>query len=184
MVKQIIGTTIPDIAFNRIKGHSAVKDMWAALKKMYKDRTRILMANMMQCFRNKRCGDSENMRTHFEELSQLQEQLAAMGKEINNEDYTDVLMSSLPPSYDTARLSINVSAHLMQSKITSDAFQVYILNEYELHELRSNKKDTKDEAFTTDASKKKPKKDIECHNCHKCGDVKADCWAKGGGKED
>ena len=71
MVKQIIGTTIPDIAFNHIKGHSAVKDMWAALKKMYEDRTRILMANMMWRFRNKCCGDSENMHTHFEELSQL-----------------------------------------------------------------------------------------------------------------
>ena len=27
MVKQIIGATIPDITFNHIKGHSAVKDM-------------------------------------------------------------------------------------------------------------------------------------------------------------
>ena len=60
---------------------------------------------------------------------------------------------------------------------------MYILDEYELCKLRSNKKDAKDEAFTADASKRKPKKDIECHNCHKCGHIKADCWAKGGGKE-
>ena len=106
-----------------------------------------------------------------------------MGKDIDDEDYTDVLMSSLPPSYNTACLSVNVSAHLMQSKITSDAFQVYILNKYKLCELRSNKKDTKDEAFIADAFKNKPKKDIECHNCHKCGHAKADCWEKGGGKE-
>ena len=92
-------------------------------------------------------------------------------------------MSSLPPSYDTACSSINASAHPTQSKITSDTFQAYILDEYELRKLRSNKKDAKDEAFTADASKKKPKKDIECHSCHKRGHVKADCWAKGGGKE-
>ena len=61
--------------------------------------------------------------------------------------------------------------------------QAYILDEYELHKLRSNKKDSKDEAFTADSSKKKPKKDMECHNCHKHGHVKADCWAKGGRKE-
>ena len=122
MVKQIIGTTIPNITFNWIKGHSAVKDVWAVLKKMYEERTRILMADMMQHFCNKCCGDSENVHTHFEELSQLQEQLAVMGKDINNEDYADVLMSSLPPSYDTAHSSINVSTHLTQSKITSDAF--------------------------------------------------------------
>ena len=71
MVKQIIGTTIPDITFNHIKGHSAVKDVWAALKKMYEERTRILMADIMQHFCNKHCGDSENMHTHFEEPSQL-----------------------------------------------------------------------------------------------------------------
>ena len=71
MVKQIIGTIIPDITFNCIKGHSAVKDMWAALKKMYEERTRIIMADMMWHFCNKHCGDSENVCTHFEELSQL-----------------------------------------------------------------------------------------------------------------
>jgi hypothetical protein len=26
--------------------------------------------------------------------------------------------------------------------------------------------------------RKKENRDIECHNCHKCGHVKADCWAK------
>ena len=183
MVKQIIGTAIPNIAFNCIKGHSAVKDVWAAIKKMYKERTRILMADMMQHFCNKHCGDSENMCTHFEELSQLQDQLAEMGKDIDNKNYVDVLMSLLPPSYDTAHSSVNVSAHLMQSKITSDTFQAYILNKYELHKLRSNKKDSKDEAFTADASKKKTKKDIECHNCHKHGHVNAGCWEKGGRRE-
>ena len=29
----------------------------------------------------------------------------------------------------------------------------------------------------------KPLKDLECYNCHKKGHRKADCWAKGGGKE-
>ena len=71
MVKQIISATIPDIAFNCIKGHTAVKDVWAVLKRMYEERTRILMADMMRCFCNKCCVDSENVRTHLKELSQL-----------------------------------------------------------------------------------------------------------------
>ena len=46
-------------------------------------------------------------------------------------------------------------------------------------------KDSKDEAFAADSSKKKDKdkRKVECHNCHKKGHMKADCWAKGGGKE-
>jgi hypothetical protein len=95
----------------------------------------------------------------------------------------NVLMSSLPPSYNTACLSVNASTHLTKSKITPDTFQAFILDKYELCELRTGKKDAKDEAFTADANKKKPKKDIECHNFHKRRHVKADCWAKGSRKE-
>jgi hypothetical protein len=95
LVRQIIGATIPDTAFNRVKGCTNAKDTWTALKKIYEERTRSLMANMMRCLRNKRCGDSDNLRTHFEQLSDLHEQLAAMGKIIADNDYTDLLMSSL-----------------------------------------------------------------------------------------
>jgi len=46
-------------------------------------------------------------------------------------------------------------------------------------------KDSKDKAFAMDPTKKKDKDKckVECHNCHKKGHMKADCWAKGGGKE-
>src|SRR5580692_7405745 len=82
MVKQFIGATIPDITFNCVKGNTSANDVWAALKRMYKERTKILMVEMMRHFRNKHCNNSESVRTHFEELSQLHEQLAAMGKDI------------------------------------------------------------------------------------------------------
>ena len=105
-----------------------------------------------------------------------------MGKVIADDDYTDLLMSSLPPSYENARSSINASAHLNPTKLTPDALQLYMLDEYEVRMLK-DKKESKDEAFTADTTKKKSKKDIECHNCRKRGHVKANCWAKGGGKE-
>jgi hypothetical protein len=64
------------------------------------------------------------------------------------------------------------------------------LDEYERRLLREKQddkggKDMKDEAFAADSSKKKDKdkRKVECHNCHKKGHMKADCWAKGGGKE-
>ena len=91
-------------------------------------------------------------------------------------------MSSLPPSYENACMLINVSAHLNPLKLTPDALQLYMLDEYKVRMLKNNK-ETKDEAFTADSSKKKSKRDIECHNCHKRGHIKANCWAQGGGKE-
>ena len=90
-----------------------------------------------------------------------------MGKVIDDDNYMDLLISSLPPSYDSTCMSINVSMHLSLTNLTSDIFQQYILDKFELHMLKSKKKDTKDEAFATESPKKKLKKDIECHNCHK-----------------
>ena len=140
------------------------------------------MANMMRHLRNKHCGDSDNLHTHFEQLSDLREQLAAMGKIIADDDYTDLLMSSLPPSYENMHTLINASTHLNPLKLTPDALQLYMLDKYKVRMLKNNK-ESKDEAFTTNSSKKKSKRDIECHNCHKCGHIKANCWAQGGGKE-
>jgi len=43
-----------------------------------------------------RSGLEPSASTHFEELADMREQLAAMGKNIDDEDYTDVLLASLP----------------------------------------------------------------------------------------
>jgi len=45
---------------------------------------------------------------------------------------------------------------------------------------QNNQSNTQEEAFSADTNKKK---DVECSNCKKHGHVKADCWARGGGKE-
>ena len=53
--------------------------------------------------------------------------------------------------------------------------------------IKSKKDDSKDTAFTalegSKGGKKDWKKGIKCHNCGKTGHLKAECWAKGGGKE-
>ena len=119
------------------------------------------------------------MRIHFKHLTNLKEQLAAMGKHISDEDYTDVLLASLPASYDTSCSPISHSVRLRTKPLTADTFQSMIVDDYMRREIKKNKSNTNDKAFAADAPK--PKK--QCSNCNKRGHVKADCWAKGGGKE-
>jgi hypothetical protein len=89
---------------------------------------------------------------------------------------------------------LNGASFLTKTKITADSFRAFLLDEYEhciLMEKEDAKagkkegKDSKDEAFAVDSTKKKDKHKhkVECHNCHKKGHMKADCWAKGSGKE-
>jgi hypothetical protein len=103
-----------------------------------------------------------------------------MGKLISDEDYANIILASLPSSYDSDIASISNSAKLGIKPLTADLLESLILDEYTRCELKKQPTaSTKDEAFSAEVPK--PKK--QCSNCKKCGHVKADCWAKGGGKE-
>jgi len=65
-----------------------------------------------------------------------------------------------------------------------------VLHKYDQDTIQSGcvSKLSKDEAFlATECSnhtgRANDKSSVECHNCHKTGHYKHDCWAQGGGKE-
>ncbi len=177
IVKQLIAATVPDTVFARIKKGTRAKDVWDSLKKYFEERTKMTVVDLARRFRNKKCGEKENVRTHFEQLANMREQLAAMGKVIDDDDFTDILLASLPPTYESTRSAINASARISGKTLTPDTvIQLFIDN----YEQRGSKDQEQDEAFTADAQRKK---NIECYNCKKRGHIRADCWAKGGGKE-
>ena len=179
-IKQVISPSIPCTAFSRIKGQKNIKGVWDILKQIYEEKTRALGADLMRRFQNTRCGESDNVRTHLENLHNLREQLASMGKLISDEDYTDILFASLPASYDSSCSSISNSAQLSSKSLTADVFESLILDEFTWRELKKPQaSSTKDEAFAAEA----PKSKKQYSNCNKRGHLKADCWAKGGGKE-
>jgi hypothetical protein len=180
-VKQVIAATIPQAVFNQIKGGTRTKDVWEALKKMYEERSRTTRVELVRRFRNKKCGEKESVRTHFQELSALREQLVALGKTIDDEDYTDTLLASLPSSYDHEIASINASSKMGSKQLTPGMVIELFTDEYERRTRnQTNKSNTQEEAFSADTNKKR---DLECFNCKKRGHVRADCWAPGGGKE-
>jgi len=178
-IKQVIGPSIPCTTFSCIKGQKNIKGVWDILKQIYEEKTRALAADLMQQFQNTRCGDNDNVCTYFENLCNLREQLASMGKLISDEDYTDILLASLPTSYDSSCSSISNSTCLGSQVLTADMFESLILDEYTWRKLKKPLSNSKDEAFGADA----PRSKKQCSNCNKHGHLKANCWAKGGGKE-
>jgi len=113
-----------------------------------------------------------------------------MGVSLSNTEYANFLIGSLPTVYDSTISSITAAAKLTKKPIDSDDVIILGTDEYDRRDLKSrakSKKDEKDAAFHAGVGSKGGKqggrKDITCHNCLKRGHVKADCWAKGGGKE-
>ena len=190
LIKQVLCSTLPDTAFNRIKATATVKAAWDILKRVYEDCLKALVADVMRRFRNKCCKEDKSICEHFESLADLREQLAAMGKAISNEDYTDTLLASLPATYNTTVSSISVSACLGSKTLTAEIFEQLVINEYEQRQAKDKRMDTKDKALSADSDKRGRKGKgkgkcgtLECYNCGKKGHYKSECWAKGGGDE-
>jgi hypothetical protein len=113
----------------------------------------------------------------------------AMGKSITDEDYTNMLLTSLPTSYDGVVSSISVSVHLGSKALMVEIFEQLILDEAEWWQVKDRYTESRDEAQAADSGKwkgkdkSKDKKKVECYNCCKTRHYKSGCWAKGGGKE-
>src|SRR5215472_10701665 len=119
---------------------------------------------------NQECKENGNVRTHFDTMMTMREEMASMGEEINDEDFANMLLGLMPKSYE------NFISSLMAT-----------IDKY--NRRMSKKGKGKDHDIALHAGEKPKKNDkkkdsnIECFNCHKKGHKKADCWSKGGGKE-
>jgi gag-polypeptide of LTR copia-type len=188
-IKQVLRLMLPDTAFNRIKALANVHDTWEILRCVYEERSKALVTDLVQRFQNKHCNEDKNIRSHFEYLADLHEQLVAMGESVTDEDYTDTLLALLPTSYDGAVSSISTSVHLGSKALTAEIFKQLILDEAEQQQVKDRYVENRDEAQAADSGKQKgkdkskDKKKVECYNCCKTGHYKSKCWAKGGGKE-
>jgi len=153
--------------------------VWDALKKLFEGRTTLILVDLGRHLQTTHCAEEDSICKHFEWLTDLHQQLAAMGKTVPDSKYASILMGSLPPSTLSA---ISVAAEMSGTTPTPAIVTKLATDEYDQCTLRGGK--AQDEAFATVAdARRRGKKQVECFNCHKKGHVKADCWARGGGKE-
>jgi hypothetical protein len=105
-----------------------------------------------------------------------------MGKSIMDHKYASILFGSLLPTYEVILHRLNAATHLTKMSIMPDAVICPATDEHDCRVMKKGRK-SDNEAFMATTQNKQKKHDIKCHNCHKKGHIKAECWAKGGGKE-
>ena len=183
-VKTLISSSVPNPVFSQIKSHTAAKDVWNALKTLFEGRSALCLVDLGQRFQSTRCSETENIREHFNRLADLRDQLTSMGKVVTDAEYAAVLMGSLPPSYAGTLGSIAAAAELSQTAATSSIVIKLATDEYDRRTIsRANEEALLAQTQGKDSKGRKPKRDVECTNCHRKGHLQAECWSKGGGNE-
>ena len=191
IVLQQIVSTIPDALYLKIKG-KIVLEAWKVLKDNFEKRSHMFTIDLRRQLQDVRCEDNGNVRTHFDNLCNMHEELTALSESIPDRDFAAIILSSLPKSYDTYLSTITATLSVLGKEVDPDALILSVIDEYNCCSIKNHQtkdKGKSDAAFFASGSLKGGKggkggkSDVKCFNCHKKGHKKADCWAKGGGKE-
>jgi len=75
IVLQQIASTIPDSLYLKFKGKDTVKEAWDSLKSDFEKRSQMLMIDLRRRLQDKRCENNGNIRTHFDTLRAMREDL-------------------------------------------------------------------------------------------------------------
>jgi gag-polypeptide of LTR copia-type len=152
-VKQLIATSVPDTVFNRIKGGVNAMAVWDELK-TFEGRTEMIVVELGRKLQSTHCEEDENVRSHFDRLADLREQLSAMGKTITEEEYSSILLGSLPPSYEMVVNVITAAAGISGNDITPAIVTRLALDEFDRRTLKKGNGPA-EESFTVVAQKPK-----------------------------
>ncbi|KAF7345981.1 Retrovirus-related Pol polyprotein from transposon TNT 1-94 [Mycena venus] len=189
IIKQAIASSIPDPLFLRIKDEKTAADLWKKVSEEFEKKSKMVTVDLHCRLQDEHCTETGDVRTHLAKLQTLRTDLIGMGADPGDDNFTAIILGLLPPSYDPYLSAIMATSTLLAKTLSPDDL-IRGLNEEADHRSLKNKsrKDNRDIAFSVGdgkggRGKGGSKPNVECYNCHKKGHIKADCWAKGGGKE-
>ena len=171
---ELLGESVPDATFGKIKDKTSTMEVWDALKALYEGRTTMIQVDLTKKLQNQKLGEDDDVRVHFTKLDQMRGQLSAMGKTFSDEEFAAILLGSLPSGYSSTTSGMNAAAEMTGQPITPDRVTKIITDEYDRRMIAQGKGDNgPDEAFAT--QNRKVNRAIECYNCGKKGHIKSEC---------
>ena len=194
ILKQALASVIPDSLFIEVRRKETALAMWDAVKGQREKKSRMVTVDMRRKIQSEKCSEQGDVRTHLVKLQTMREDLASMGAAISDEDFTSVILGSIPQSYDTYIAAITATSSLLNQTLSPTNLIDAIRDESDRRAIKNPKpkKEGQDAAFAAGQSSDKGKKGndeskkskrVKCYNCKKLGHVVKECWAPGGGAE-
>lgn len=146
---------------------TSAKEAWEKLATIFEDKglyRRVLLLRQLHRVDFRQHAD---MSSYIENVMTLVQQLADIGKNIEDAEVAELLLSGLPAEYDTLVSSLETTC--LTSSLSSEMVRARLLQE-EHRKLDNNN------GSTACAFVSKKKRDITCHYCKRVGHMKSKCF--------
>jgi hypothetical protein len=162
--------------------------MWNKIKTLHEGKFTLVKVDVRKCMLLAHCDEGRDVKAHFGELNRLRQIMAGMGTIVDDEDYTAIVMGSLPDTYRPIISALEAAAGYSSKVVTAQELITAVNVEYEhrlLHNPQSARKGRNAALHVGNGTRqgRGAMKGTICYNCNKTGHFKTDCWAKGGRKE-
>jgi hypothetical protein len=119
---------LSEFVYYRVHSCTTAKELWKTLSDTYEKKVAAMKIYLIQCLYNLRIKESDSIMAHLNDYEGVISQLSVQGKTIDDELKALLLMSSLPPSWETFVTTVcNVSttavkySETMSSILSEDA---------------------------------------------------------------
>lgn len=118
IIRQVIASSISDSLFLEVRKKETAMGMWEAVKDQREKKSQMVTVDMCHKLQAEKCLESGDVCTHLNKLQAMREDLASMGRSILDEDFTSIILGSIPPSYDTYIAMITATSSLMDKTLS------------------------------------------------------------------
>ena len=144
---QQIASTIPDSLYFKIKKKLTVKEAWDTLKSDFERQLHMITIKLRKCLEDTICAESGNIHTHFDNIQTMREELASLGTNISEQNFSATILGSLPKSYDQFISAITTTASVLKQELNPDDLIQTIINEYDHQSTRPGAKEKDTDAM-------------------------------------
>jgi hypothetical protein len=91
----------------------------------------MFMVDLRRRLQDERCKDNTNIRTHFDTMLTMCDHLAAQGDDLNDEDFSAMLLGLLPQSYNSYLSTVTATLSVLGTELTPDALMLSIIDKFD-----------------------------------------------------
>ena len=125
---QQVASMILDSPYLKIRRKPMVKEAWDLLKS---DFGRMFMVSLRHQLQDERCNDNANIFIQFDTMHTMREDLAVLKDDFSDEDFSAILLGSLPQLYNSYLSSITAALSVLGTKLGPDALILSIIDEFD-----------------------------------------------------